>query len=136
MKFIFITAVALTVLFIGTAAATPLPDHPLTGKSVPVTWNSPMHETTWYWAPGRAENKLLNTGQAETALNAVDVWEADCVGRGLRRNIDWIWSDSSPRMKLYRHFECFVSWTDYDDQSWEMETVLHVRGSQRFSLSS
>jgi hypothetical protein len=93
------------------------------------------HNTDWYWSAARAENKLLTTGQAANALNAEDVWGADCIGRGLRRGIDWIYSETRPRTKLFRHFECFVEWTDYDGQGWEMETVLHVRGSQAFTLA-
>lgn len=85
---------------------------------------------TWHWSVGLAESKILNTIQAENALGADDVWDADCVGTG-----KWIWNDARTR-KLYKHFECYFQYTDYDGQDWEWERVLHVLSAHRFALAS
>ncbi len=39
-------------------------------------------------------------------------------------------------MKLYKHFDCYVAWTDYNGQGWEVERVLHVLGAQRFTIGT
>lgn len=86
---------------------------------------------TWYWSPQRAESKLVTSSRAPAAFNASYVSDVDCEPIGV-----WIWSSSSPRMKLYKHFDCGFN-VNYDDGSYRsVERIVHVISAQDFVMST
>lgn len=88
---------------------------------------------TWYWSPQRAELKLQTSSRAPAAFRASYISEVDCLPIGI-----WIYSTSggTPRVKVYKHFDCGFT-VNYDDGSYKtVERILHVISGQDFLLTT
>jgi hypothetical protein len=86
---------------------------------------------TWYWSPQRAESKLLTSTRPLVAFNASSLGNVDCVPTGV-----WIWSSSTPKAKLYKHFDCGFT-VYYNDGTYQtVERIVHVISAQDFVMST
>lgn len=101
----------------------------LAAASVPPASSHPR--SLWYWSAVRAEHKVLTSSRGPVAFNASYLSDVDCIPIGV-----WIWSDSRPRQKLYKHFDCgfTVNWDDGGYQT--VERIVHVLSAQDFVFST
>jgi hypothetical protein len=80
------------------------------------------HPGNWYWSDASANDAVRHSPWAAK-------WGllfADCSGRGT-----WMWSRGSVRQHLYKHFDCILTYSGYDDQY----KRLHVLGQDRWVLT-